>query len=139
MSSLYLPNHSTGGGGGIHEQHLRVVRARLCRSTSGPLAPHQTGPVPRLLGVLAEAHPVGRGRAELARAGEQLVLPLQGRWDDVEEDDRPPHGLPENVLGSAEGKGERMLGVRLTEMNCFHMIRDTSAIMCYHGLRDGAG
>lgn len=138
MSSLYLPNHSTGGGG-IHEQHLRVVQARLRRSTSGPLAPHQTGPVPRLLGVLAEAHPVGRGRAELTRAGEQLVLPLQGRRDDVEEDDRAPHGLPENVLGSAEGKGERMLGVRLTEMNYFHMIRETSAIMCYHGLRDGAG
>lgn len=51
-----------------------------------------------------------RRRAELARAREQLVLPLQRRRDDVEEDVRAPHGLHEDVLGSGGDATQRTGG-----------------------------
>ena len=85
-------------------------------SRPGHQPPHQTGPVPRLLRVLAEADSVGLWRAELALSREQLVLPLHGCGDDVEEDDRATHGLPENVLGSG-GDTQRGGEVMQAEMN----------------------
>lgn len=83
-----------------------MVEAWL-RSRSGHHASHQTGPVPRLLRVLAKADSVGLGRAELALGRQQLVLPYHGCRDHMEEDDRATHRLPEKVLGSG-GDTERM-------------------------------
>lgn len=78
-----------------------------------------------------------RRRAELARAREQLVLPLQRRRDDVEEDVRSPHGLHEDVLGpggdaTQGGRGVTSAGVQSTEMNYVYMIRGGTTITCYH-------
>lgn len=72
-----------------------------------------------------------RRRAELAGARQQLVLPLQSRRHDVEEDVLPLHGLHEDVLGSGGGK-VTAAGVQSTEMNYVYMIRGETTITCYH-------
>lgn len=85
-----------------------MVEAWL-RSRSGRQPPRHAGPVPWLLRVLAKADSVGLGRAELALGRQQLVLPLYGCRDHVEEDGLATHRLPENVLGSG-GDTEREWG-----------------------------
>lgn len=70
------------------------------RSRSGCQSSYQTGPVPHLLSVLAKADPVGLGWTELILGRQQVVVPLHGGGDHVEEDDRRAHGLSENILGS---------------------------------------
>lgn len=50
---------------------------------------------------------IGAQAATHLSLGESLVVDFAGRWDDVEEDGRRPHGLTEHVLCSDGGGGER--------------------------------
>lgn len=121
--------------------NLLVVEAWLW-SRSGRQPPHQAGPVPWLLRVLAKADSVGLGWAELTVGWQQLVLPLHGGRDHVEEDGRATHRLPENVLGSGgdtERVRERVGRSCRQKWISFNMIRDRSTIMYYHSLTDIEG